>query len=138
MPNKVSRDIRALAQDYGPDAVRRLAVLGGLIPKSKLRQGERPASSEATQAVCLSHLLNRAYGFPSQPLSHSADESFEALLDRLEQRKVTGEPAPKLIAMEEQPDGTFEAQDLEPAEQAAEEPVVDWMNEALKTVDEGE
>lgn len=150
VPNKVNRDIRALAQDYGPDAIRKLAVLGGLIPKARLRQGEKPALSEATQVVALSHILNRAYGFPSQPLSHSADESFEALLDRLEERKLTGEPVPKLLELEVAPDGSFEVVETEESDQEpepiaepepaeeAEEPVTDWMTEALKSVDEGE
>lgn len=109
--NKVTREIRAIAADYGPEAVRQLAVLGGLIPKAKLRKGETPALSEATRVVALSHILNRAYGFPSQPLSHSADESFETLLDRLERRRMLGQPQPepKLIETEVTPDGSFEA-----------------------------
>ena len=106
--SKVTREIRAIAADYGPEAVRKLAVLGGLIPKSKLKPGEATATSEATQVVALSHLLNRAYGFPSQPLSHSADESFETLLDRLERRRL-GQPEPKLIETQVKPDGSFEA-----------------------------
>ena len=106
--NKVNREIRAIAGDYGPEAVRRLAVLGGLVPKGGLRKGEKAAASEATQAVCLSHVLNRAYGFPSQPLSHSADETFETLLDRLERRRL-GQPEPKLIETQVKPDGSFEA-----------------------------
>lgn len=105
--NKVTREIRAIAAEYGPEAVRKLAVLGGLIPKTKLRKGEAPATSEATQVVALSHILNRAYGFPSQPLSHSADESFETLLDRLERRRL-GQPEPKLIETQVTKDGSFE------------------------------
>ena len=103
--NKVTKEIRAIASDYGPTAVRRLAVLGGIIPKSKLRAGEAPAKSEATQVVALSHILNRAYGFPSQPLSHSANESFETLLDRLERRRL-GQPEP--VVLELTTDGSFE------------------------------
>ena len=106
--NKVTREIRAICADYGPASARRLAVLGGLVPKGGLRKGEQAAQSEATQAVCLSHILNRAYGFPSQPLSHSADESFETLLDRLERRRL-GQPEPKLIETEVKADGSFEA-----------------------------
>jgi hypothetical protein len=45
VPNKVNREIRAIAGDYGPAAVRRLAVLGGLIPASQLKPGEQPASN---------------------------------------------------------------------------------------------
>lgn len=111
---KVSREIRAIAADYGPAAVRKLAVLGGLVPKSQMKKDEAPASSEATQVVALSHILNRAYGFPSQPLNHSADETFETLLDRLEKRRL-GQPEPKLIEMTQtKPDGSFEP--MEPTE----------------------
>ena len=116
LQNKVTREIRAIAAEYGPEAVRKLAVLGGLIPTTKLRQGETPATSEATQVVALSHILNRAYGFPSQPLSHSADESFETLLDRLERRRL-GQPEPKLIETEVRPDGSFEAIEPEDSDQ---------------------
>ena len=94
--NKITKEVRAIAAVFGPAAVRRLAVLGGLVPKGGLREGEAPAKSEATQAVCLGMVLNRAFGFPSQPMQHSADESFEALLDRLDARR----PAPKLIETE--------------------------------------
>lgn len=115
--NKVTREIRAIAGLYGPAAVRRLAVLGGLIPKSKLKAGEEPSKSEATQVVALNAILNRAYGFPSQPLSHSADESFETLLDRLEKRRL-GKPDTKLIETEIKPDGSFEA--VEPEDETDE------------------
>lgn len=125
--NKVSREIRAIAADYGPDAVRKLAVLGGLIPKARLKQGEAPAKSEATQVVALSHILNRAYGFPSQPLSHSADESFETLLDRLERRRL-GEPQTKVIELQVVPDGSFATIDAEPAPDGP-QPITDWLVE---------
>ena len=123
--NKVTREIRAIAAEYGPAAVRRLAVLGGLIPEKKLKAGEAPAKSEATQVVALGAILNRAYGFPSQPLSHSADESFETLLDRLERRRL-GKPEPKLIDMVEvTKDGSFEVVEPEPAD----EPITTWIVE---------
>ena len=109
VPNKVNREIRAIAGDYGPEAVRKLAVLGGLIPKAKLRKGEAPATSQATQVVALSHILNRAYGFPSQPLSHSADESFESLFDRLERRRL-GQPEPVVLELRTRTDGSFEVE----------------------------
>jgi hypothetical protein len=106
--NKVTREVRAIAADYGPAAVRKLAILGGLIPKNQLKPGEKPSSSEATQVVALSHILNRAYGFPSQPLGRSADESFEAVLDRLERRRV-GLPEPAaVIELQSISDGLFE------------------------------
>lgn len=125
--NKVTREIRALAADYGPAAVRRLAVLGGLIPTKKLKAGEAPAQSEATQVVALSHILNRAYGFPSQPLSHSADESFEALLDRLERRRLGQPEEIKLIETTVTTDGSFEVVPTETVTETDEQPVTDWL-----------
>lgn len=120
--NLVTREIRAIAAEYGPGAVRRLAVLGGLITGKKLKVGEEPAKSEATQVVALNAILNRAYGFPSQPLSHSADDTFETLLDRLERRRL-GQPEPKLIELiEVTKDGSFEI-----VEPATEEPVTTWI-----------
>ena len=113
VPNRINREIRAIAGDYGPAAVRKLAVLGGLIPKSQLRGDEEPARSEATQVVALNAILNRAYGFPSQPLSHSADESFEALLDRLERRRL-GQPEPVVLELQTTTDGSFEVIEPDP------------------------
>jgi hypothetical protein len=124
--NKVTREIRAIAGEYGPDAVRRLAVLGGLKPKGGLRKGEAPAKSEATQVVALGAILNRAYGFPSQPLQHSADESFETLLDRLERRRL-GQPEPVVIELEVARDGSFEAIEPETSADDPDQPITDWI-----------
>jgi hypothetical protein len=91
-------------------------VIGGVIPKAKLRKGEAPAQSEATQVVALSHILNRAYGFPSQPLSHSADETFETLLDRLERRRLGQSEPAAVIELQSTTDGSFEFIDQTPRE----------------------
>lgn len=81
--NKTSNEVRALAQHYGPAAIRKLAVLGGLVPKSQLKKGEAEAVTEAVMKASLDSLLSRAYGHPTQPLEHSLDESWEAVLDRV-------------------------------------------------------
>ena len=97
--NKATADIRAAAQVHGPAVIRRLAVLSDVLPKKALRKGEKPAQLEQTQVMAMRELLNRGYGYATQPIAHSADESFEAILDRLERvtRLSTGRPPPVLL-----------------------------------------
>ena len=85
-PNKATTEVRALAQEYGPSAIRRLAVLGGLVPANQLRQGEVPSTNETTITLACTRLLERAYGYPSQPMEHSAGEGWEEMLDRLSRK----------------------------------------------------
>jgi hypothetical protein len=63
VPNKIHVDVKKLAQSYGPDAIRKLAEMGGLIP------GVKPATPNSTQAYALDKLLDRAYG--KAPQAHS-------------------------------------------------------------------
>ena len=56
VPNKIHTDVKKLAQSFGPDAIRKLAEMGGLIP------GVAPARPNSTQAYALDKLLDRAYG----------------------------------------------------------------------------
>lgn len=58
-PNKATADVRALASEHGPDAVRRLAHL------------MQHAESEAAQVSAAKELLDRAYGRPAQAIHHS-------------------------------------------------------------------
>jgi hypothetical protein len=54
--NKATREIRAIAQPYGPGAVTVLARLAGLI------EGHPPAESEQARIMACRELLDRAYG----------------------------------------------------------------------------
>ena len=66
IPNKVTADIKAVAQGYGPAAIAELARLAGLT--------EAPgAESETARIVALRELLDRGYGKPTQPLESDAD-----------------------------------------------------------------
>jgi hypothetical protein len=60
IPNKATADIKALAQDWGPGAVRKLAELAGLV---KDKPG---AQSETARITALGMILDRAYGKPPQ------------------------------------------------------------------------
>jgi hypothetical protein len=71
VPNKLHHDVRAQAQSFGPDAIRKLAEMGGLIP------GVKPATPNATQAYALDKLLDRAYG--KAPQAHSLEGDGELL-----------------------------------------------------------
>ena len=59
-PNKVTAEIRSLAQPYGPAIVRRFAELAGLV------RGVRPSENEATVVAAMKELLDRGYGKPRQ------------------------------------------------------------------------
>lgn len=81
--NKTTADVRALAQQYGPDAILGLAILGGLTPPLPRLPAIKNATNEQAQKAAMSDLLDRAYGKATQPLEHSVNESMEGLLDRL-------------------------------------------------------
>src|SRR5215472_724967 len=64
--NKVTADIRQLAQPYGAPAVAELARLAGLTKAPG-------AFNEATRVAALKELLDRAYGRATQILAGDAD-----------------------------------------------------------------
>ena len=78
VPNKVTRDIRALAQKYTDRAIKRLAHL------------VENAESEAAQVAAIRELLDRAYGKSKQPLEHDVSDGLEDWLDRLAKRSGAG------------------------------------------------
>lgn len=60
--NKGTAEIKALAQQYGPDILKRLARLAGLLePK------EPGSQSDITQLGAMRELLDRGYGKAAQP-----------------------------------------------------------------------
>lgn len=83
VPNKVTRDIRAMAQKYGPDCLLGFAIVAGLEKPLKKYPSIKPATGETAQVLAMDKLLDRAYGKATQPLEHSVNESVEGLLDRL-------------------------------------------------------
>jgi hypothetical protein len=59
-PNKVTGDVRALAREYGPEAIAALARMAGLTQAPG-------AESEAVRVACLKEILDRAYGKGTLP-----------------------------------------------------------------------
>jgi hypothetical protein len=66
-PNKATAEVKDIARKYGPDAIKRLAALGGLI------EGQVAAESEAAQVAACNTILDRAYGKASQPIDGDGD-----------------------------------------------------------------
>ena len=67
-PNKTTRDIRELAQTYGPRVIIGLAQMAGLEP---FPSSEPP--SEWARMTAYKELLDRAYGKSSQVLANDPD-----------------------------------------------------------------
>jgi hypothetical protein len=62
-PNKATQEIKDIAREYGPKAIKRLAEMAGLI------KGEgKPAESEQAQVSAMKEILDRAYGKATQML----------------------------------------------------------------------
>jgi hypothetical protein len=83
IPNKNNTEVRALFAQWGPDAGLGLAILAGITPPVERLPGVKLAEAEPVKKSAMDSILDRAYGKPTQPLQHSADESFESMLDRL-------------------------------------------------------
>jgi hypothetical protein len=62
VPNKATRDIKALAQEYSSEAIDGLAGLAGLV------DGVPPAQSEQARVAALKELLDRGHGRPPQAI----------------------------------------------------------------------
>jgi hypothetical protein len=96
-PNKTTSEIRALAQEYGPEAIRRLVSL--------MRQSD----DRKVQFAAVREILNRGYGPPQEVVEspgddfskmprEEIDEKLNALLTGIEQnaqatRQLSGQAA---------------------------------------------
>jgi hypothetical protein len=74
-PNKATAEVKALAREYGPVAIERLAELAGLW------DGIPPAANAHGQIAALRELLDRNYGRPVQPLSWDPDEPIQVVIN---------------------------------------------------------
>jgi hypothetical protein len=62
VPNRATRDIKALAQEFSPKAIAGLAALAGLV------EGVPPAQSEQARVAAMKELLDRGHGRPPQAI----------------------------------------------------------------------
>ena len=69
VPNKVNTEIKAVAQQWGPDAIKALAELAGL----SAEKPEAKAQSEQARIAALGMIMDRAYGKPSQTIAGDAE-----------------------------------------------------------------
>lgn len=78
--NKATVEIKTLAQEYGPAAIARLALLSGLTDK--------PGSeSEQTQLGAMKELLDRGYGKSAQAITGADGGALQVLIE-----VITGVP----------------------------------------------
>lgn len=73
VPNKATAEVKALAAKYGPDAIKQLAKLAGIL------RGETAAESEAARVAALKEILDRAYGKPTQPIAGDDDNPLRVI-----------------------------------------------------------
>lgn len=76
--NKTTADIKALAQSFGPEAIKKLAELAGFAPDPADKTGRtklKGADSEQAQIAATKELLDRGYGKAVQPQSGPDGES---------------------------------------------------------------
>lgn len=74
-PNKATSEVKVLAGKYGPDAIKALAGLAGLITTGKTKEAE----SEAARVAALKEILDRAYGKASQPIAGDEDNPLRVI-----------------------------------------------------------
>jgi hypothetical protein len=87
-PNRITVDIRAAAQIYGPAAVERLALIAGLAVDAR-GQPVRGAENEATQLGVLRELLDRGYGRATQPIASDENGTTITMLHLTAARAVS-------------------------------------------------
>lgn len=73
VPNKATIEIKAVAQQWGPAAIKALAGLAGLDPKGT------QAESEQARIAAMNIILDRAYGKAAQPLTGEGGEGAVAM-----------------------------------------------------------
>lgn len=71
VPNKASQDLKKIAQQYTPQAMKQLVSIAN------------NSESDSARVSAIKEILDRGYGKATQPLQHSADEGLETLLARI-------------------------------------------------------
>jgi hypothetical protein len=77
-PNKATAEIKAIAREYGPAAIKQAAKLAGLVDG-----GKGKADSEAARIAALNLVLDRGYGKAAQPHTGEGGEGPVQIQDLL-------------------------------------------------------
>ena len=86
VPNKVSEEVRAIAQPYAPAAIKEAARIAGLLPR-------KPGSdSDQARVAAINIILDRAYGKPKQPVE---GEMLHGISEELRQFIAGNRDAPR-------------------------------------------
>lgn len=83
----MQREDRKLAQKYGPEAIKQLAALAGLLPEAKGK-----AEAEAVRKSALDSILDRAYGKPVQAIDGDGEGGAIRVVQELVLRGVRSDP----------------------------------------------
>lgn len=75
VPNKATAEIKELARSYGPDALKKLAEMAGLVKNKK------PAESEQARVAAINQILDRGFGKPSQTVSGDEDAPIKQIVE---------------------------------------------------------
>lgn len=90
--SKTAAELRTLAQEFGPSAIQRLALMAGLLP-------DQPgADSQAVQVAALRELLDRGYGRATQHVGGDGDASPLQIEFRWADELPAAVPAPAAAA----------------------------------------
>ena len=93
VPNKVTRDIKALAQQYTAEAIKGLAALAGL-----LGEGNGKAESEQARVAAVKELLDRGHGKAMQSMDVTVRRPSELSDDELAASLADTEQALGVVA----------------------------------------
>lgn len=87
VPNRVTADIKALAQTYGPDAIDTLA---------KIMKNE--AAPEASRIAAAKELIDRGFGKATQPIAGDPDMPPLGIKNTVDYSKLSKEALREIVA----------------------------------------
>lgn len=87
-PNSTSIEVKALAREYGPSAIEKLAELAGLV------EGKKCADTDQAKITAANSLLDRGYGKPVQDMMLTDPAGNNPFAPLMELVAANGRPRP--------------------------------------------
>ena len=97
--NKTTKEIKALAREFGPPAISKLAQLSGLLV------GTPAAESEGAQIAAIKELLDRGYGKATQEITGANGDSLITIITGVRRELVDATPTGFFTGVPRQLDG---------------------------------